>query len=851
MITKSETALNHDKLKLAPYELRWECPTNFFHFETTKNIEPLDRIIGQPRAIEALKLGSELQAKGYNMFVTGLSGTGRLTTVKRILEDITTECPITFDYCYVNNFNDPDAPLLIILPRGLGKKFAAGMNDTIAFLLRRLPKLFEEEAYLESKKKIVDEYQQKERDLLKGFDEKIKPQGFIRGQLQNEQGIAQPEVFPVVEGKPMQIDAVDELVEQGKLPLEKANDIREKWEDYHGELLELARAGMKIMQEFRKALYENDKANAQIVVTSALEEVKSLNADEKFVTYIHDVRSYILENLGIFIQRQVDPLQLPTEPEDMVGSDKFNVFRVNVILDNSDTVSAPVIIETNPNFTNLFGTVEKLFDQRGFWRTDFTKIKAGSLLKADQGFLIVNANDLFIEPGVWNYLKRVLLNEKLEIQPLDTVFQISQSHLKPEPIKVNVKVIIIGGHSLYTTLYHYEKGFKKIFKVNAQFDYETEISEELIMNYAHFAAKISYDEGLPHCTPDGIAALVEWAVEYAGSKSRISLKFSDVADVLREAAHYGRESHKNYIDREIVEMALDRRRYRSNLTDEKIKRQIIEGNMLIATEGERIGQINGLTIYSNGLISFGKPARITATVSAGNTGIINIEREADLSGSIHNKGVLIISGFLRDKFAKKKPLTLTASLAFEQSYGGVDGDSASCAEIAVILSAITNVPIKQNFAITGSVNQKGDVQPIGGVNDKIRGFWEVCQDRGFTGIQGVIIPKQNVKDLMLCKEIIQSVEEGNFHIYAISNIDEAVNLLMGMPAGQVDAKGAYPEGTLYGLVVEKLEQFYQLSKDEKIVEKMTQKVNVKSDLPDSDEKTEEFIRNWINNQKEE
>ncbi len=599
--------------------------------------------------------------------------------------------------------------------------------------------------------------------------------------------------------------------------------IKKLYQKFHNEIFDIARQGIKNMQEFRQAITENDKSTSANLINSVFDEIKESFKNEKVELYVTEMKKYILDNLNIFFPID-SPFPQFAETNNTNVAEKYGLFKVNVILDNSSTETVPVITETTPSYTNLFGTIERVYDSRGFWRTDFSKIKAGSILQADQGFLIVNAIDLFSEPGVWPALKRVLLYNKLEIQPWDSFFNISQSHLKPEPIDVNVKVIIIGGQTLYRMLYLYEKGFKKIFKINAQFDYETERTEEMIMNYARFIAKICHEENLPHCSPDGVAAIIEWAVDRAGSQQRITLKFSDVADILRESAFY-RENNNRYISRKDVEKAIKWRRQRNDLLDEKIKYHIFVGNTLIDTDGERIGIINGLTVYDTGILSFGKPARISASISAGNTGIVNVEREVEMSGPIHNKGVMIITGFLREKFAQKHSMSLTAMLTFEQSYGEIDGDSASAAEIYVILSALSNLPIKQSYAITGSVNQKGEIQPIGGVNEKIIGFYEICKERGLTGRQGVIIPIQNVKDLMLTQDIIDDVKNTKFHIYAISNIEQGCQLLLGKPAGKMNPDGTYTKGSVFQLVADKLAELEKLS-----IEK-TEKITVKKRAP--------------------
>lgn len=813
MVKSDSNVMN--KFRLSTEKLRWNCPENIFKFNSTAELEPLDKVVGQERAVEAIRMGAELKAKGYNIFVTGLSGTGRTTTVKQIVEDNSTSCPITYDYCYVNNFENPDNPILLRLPRGKGKALSTSMDDSVSFLRVRLPKLFEEEMYQIARKKIIDDYQRKEREILNEFDKKLKPLGFVRGQLENEQGFVQPEVFPVIDGEPVAIDTLDELVEAGKLTKKKATVLRENWKKFHDEVFDLSRVGMKLIQEFRKELLNFDKLSAESVVISAFQDVEHNFSNHGLENYLKNVKNNILENLNIIVPTPTSVPLLADENNKNDNTEFFNSFKVNVILDNSDTNKAPVVIETTPTYNNLFGTIEKVYDQRGFWKTDFTKIKAGSILKADQGFLIVNANDLYSESGVWTALKRLLLYDKLEIQPYDSYFQISQSSMKPEAIHINVKVIIIGGQTLYKWLYAYEKEFKKIFKVNAQFDYESVRSEEMLHNYSRFISKISSEEGLTHCSPSGVASVIEWAVEQSGSQNKMILKFSDAADLLREASFYARDSKIPLISRDDVQKAIDWRRKRNDLIDEKLQNEIIEGTIMINTEGEKVGIINALTIYNNGIFAFGKPARISANVSSGTSGIINIEREAEMSGKIHNKGVLIISGFLREKFARKTTLSLTASIAFEQNYGGIDGDSASAAEIYAVLSALTETPINQNIAITGSVNQKGDIQPIGGVNEKITGFYEICKSRGLNGKQGCIIPSTNVKDLMLNKALIHECQEGNFNIWAISSIDDGIELLFGLKPGSPNAQGKYPAGTLYALASQKIDEFVEIIKPKK------------------------------------
>lgn len=798
--------------ELEPSELRWVCPTDIFNFKSTEEVNTLQEIVGQPRAIESIKIGAKVAAKGFNIFVTGLAGTGRLTTVKSILEQVEGYSNTFYDYCYVNNFIDPDKPILIRLPQGEGKKLSKAMEDAVNYLKKRLPKLFEEDDYQNAKRKIFESYQQRENEILSEFDKKIQPFNLIRGNYENEQGIVIQDVFPVIDGQPVHISQIEQLVAEKKITKKQAQEFYQYYQQYHAEIFNLSRQSFKMLQEMKTSLSELDRTTSSVVIDTTFKEVEENFKNNTIKSYIEEAKKYIIKNLVLFIKGSENPQT--TIEENQTENDAFSVFSVNVVLDNSETKSPPIIVETTPSYTNLFGTIEKTYDKRGFWKTDYTKIKAGALLRADQGYLIVNADDLFMEPGVWQALKRVLLYNKLEIQPMDVYFQISQSYLKPEPIDIKVKIIIIGGQTLYHLLYEYEKGFKKIFKINAQFDYYTKKNEELISNYVKFIAKICRDENLPHLTPDGIARIVEWSAEYAGSQDKLTLKFSDLADLVREASYYS-DNHEKLINREAIQKALDIRRYRNNLLDEKIKNEILDDVIMVSTSGERIGQINGLTIYNDGIYTFGKPARITSTVSVGNAGIINIEREAQMSGAIHNKAILIISGFLRERFAQKFPLSLSSTIAFEQSYGGIDGDSASLAEIYVLLSGIAKCPINQSFAITGSMNQKGDAQPIGGVNEKIRGFWEICKYKGFNGMQGCIIPEQNVKDLMLDNDIIEDVKAGNFKIYSVKKVEDAVPLLFGMEAGELDNEGNYPENTLFSKVVCSLQRLYKLSRPQK------------------------------------
>lgn len=775
-------------------QLTWSCPEHIFTFKSTKELSPLKGIVGQDRAIEAITLGAELQSYGYNVFVSGVSGTGRLTTVKHILDQVSVTRPILFDYCFVHNFLFPDNPTLLKFPKGQGKSFAKAIDDVMIFLKRRIPQLFEEDSFQKPRNELIAGYRSTEQTLIIDFNEQIKPLGFMLGQVENELGLMEFDVLVEVNKKGYKVSDLDSLVKSKKLTKKKAEELLAKYHVHRTELENLSRASMKIMQEFREKINEYDKSHVAGIIKGALEFIRENFTNELVNTYVNTFEQDLLDNLAIFLPgtgNEEDDTEKPSA-EDIKA--KFGQYSVNVILDNSMSETAPVIVETTPSFTNLFGSIEKVFDNRGFWKTDFTQIKSGSLLKADQGYLIVNAMDILTEDGVWPALKRLLLYGKLEIQSADSYFQISQTLLKPEAIDLNVKVIMIGDADIYHSFYFGEEDFKKIFKVNAEFDYEAPRTGEMLHNYAHFIHQLVEQEHLIHFTPSGVSAIIEWGVRHTSTRQKITMQFSDVADLIRESSYYARKDGSALVERLQVEKAIKARRRRNDILDEKIKEQIIKGTLMIECKGERIGQINGLTVYDTGLVSFGKPARITASVGIGTSGIINIERESDMSGNIHDKGVMILSGFLRERFAQTSPITMSASIAFEQSYDGIDGDSATAAEVIALISALTKIPIKQTIAITGSMNQKGDIQAVGGVNEKVMGFFELCQEQGLTGKQGVIIPAQNIHDLMLDPEIIKAVERKTFHIYAISHIEEAVELMMDTIAGARDAEGNYESG---------------------------------------------------------
>jgi len=793
--------------KEVPLEkLRWRCPLDLLPFNNTDEISPCTNIIGQERALRAIRLGLEMDSLGYNIFVVGLVGTGRNTTIKCLLEEIDKSGRIPDDICYVNNFKDPDQPKCICLPAGQGKLFKKDMETFLESLKKNIPLIFEGEEYQKQKRELVERHREREKSIVKEFENRAKKEGFTVAQVQVGP-FTRPDVVPVVAGNAISLEQLESLVDQGQFPQESFEQLKGKYSQLSAELEQVLKETRKLEKVIQEELAALDKSAISHLVRGALEDIKEKYPQPKIQSYLSEVQEAVLENPARFLPKP-EPPQVPIPgliPPPAV--DPFTEFQVNVLVDNSETKGAPVIIETSPTYRNLFGTIERNIDRLGgLWRTDFTKIKCGSFLRANGGYLVLNALDAFIEPGVWVALKRTLRNRTLEMQSFDPFYLFASSALKPEPIEVKVKVVMIGDAYLYNTLYALDEDFKKIFKIKADFDTEMDKKEETLLQYATFIRKICHDEKLLPFDRSGVAAVIEYGVRLAGRQKKLSTEFHRITDILREASYWAKKEGSNQVTEKHVDQAINEKIYRLKMIEDKIQEMIMDGLLLIDSDGAKVGQVNGLSVYDTGEYAFGKPSRITAKTSMGKAGIINIEREADLSGRTHNKGVLILAGYLRGKYAQDKPLTLTASLAFEQSYSGVDGDSASSTEVYAILSSLANLPLRQDIAVTGSINQNGEIQPIGGVNQKIEGFFDVCRSRGLTGKQGVIIPYQNVEDLMLRKDVVAAVAEGKFHIYAIKTVDEGMEILTGVPAGERKEDGSYPEGTMNYLVDQKLKE---------------------------------------------
>jgi ATP-dependent Lon protease len=793
-------------------KLRWRCPPESLPFESTKEVPVCMQIIGQERALKAIRLGLEMESLGYNIFVVGLVGTGRNTTIKCLLEEIDKAGKIPDDMCYLNNFKDPDQPKCVCLPAGQGKAFKKEMDDLIESLKKNIPLIFESEEYQKQRRELVEKHREREKGLVKEFEGRAKKEGFTVVQVQTGP-FTRPDVVPMVAGNPMALDQLENLADQGQFSKENFENLKSKYGQLSTEMEQVLKETRKVEKTIQDDLAALDKSATSHRVEGAIGDIREKYKQPKIATYLDEVKENILENPSRF-QPKAETPQLPIPGLALpVPVDTFGEFQVNVLVDNSETKGAPVIVETSPTYRNLFGTIERSWGMGGSFRTDFTKIKSGSFLRGNGGYLVLNAIDVFIEPGVWIALKRTLRNRSMEMQSFDPFYLFASSALKPEPIETRVKVVMIGDAYVYETLYAVDEDFKKIFKIKADFDTVMERKEEAQLQYASFIRKVCHDENLLAFDRSGVAAVIEYGVRLAGRQKKLSTEFHRITDIIREASYWAKKDTSDMVYEKHVDQAILEKIYRKKMIEDKIQEMIDDGIILIDSDGSKVGQVNGLSVYDMGEYAFGKPSRITAKTSMGKGGIVNIEREAEMSGRTHNKGVLILAGYLRGKYAQDKPLTLTASLAFEQSYAGVDGDSASSTEVYAILSSLSGLPLRQDTAVTGSVSQNGEVQPIGGVNQKVEGFFDVCRNRGLTGKQGVMIPQQNVDHLMLRKDVVEAVAAGKFHIYPIQSIDQGIEILTGLAAGEKGKDGTYPAGTVNNLVDEKLRELARRMKE--------------------------------------
>jgi lon-related putative ATP-dependent protease len=779
------------------------CDPSVFTFSTTDELQEDIETIGQDRALRAIDFGLNLESSGFNIFMLGENGTGKMTTIRKLLSKKAAEEPVPPDWCYVYNFADPDTPLAISLSPGQAPLFYRDMEELVKALQTEIPKIFESKEYEKQKNKLMENFQKKQKALFTGLEEDAEAKGFsIR------KSVTGLMIVPMKKsGEPLTEEEYEALDDKTK---EKIDEIGKQLQEKLNDIVREGREGEKSLKTQQVTL---EREAALAVVGHLMDDVKQKYlGHEKITSYLADVTEDILNHLDDFKSQEEQTPPLPfmrlqkSEPT-------YTRYTVNVLVSNKDVKGAPCIYESNPTYFNLLGRLEHKF-QYGIATTDFSMIKAGSLHRANGGYIVINVLDLLRNMFSYDALKRAIKNREIKIEDIWEQYRlISTTTLRPEAIPLSVKVILVGTPYLYYLLYSLDEEYRELFKVKADFDNRMDTTEETIHKYAAFIASTSKkDKTLPF-DRTGVAKIVEHGARLAGHQKKLSSQFSEVSDLIREASYWAKQSGSLIVKDEHVEKALEEKIYRNNRIEERIQEMMVEGTIIVDTEGEKVGQINGLAVLGMGDYLFGKPSRITAKTYTGKGGVVNIERETKMSGKIHEKAILIISHYINSTYARKKPISFSASITFEQLYDMVEGDSASCAELFVILSSLAEIPLRQNLAITGSMDQHGDVQPIGGVNEKIEGFFDLCKVRGLDGTHGVVIPRKNLSNLMLKKEVVDAVRNGKFAIYAISRVEEGVELFTGMPAGELRDDGTWPEGSINYLVMKRLDEISKAYKD--------------------------------------
>ncbi|MDR7415935.1 MAG: AAA family ATPase [Armatimonadota bacterium] len=790
--------------RLEPAHLRRTVDPTTLGIESTDQVLPLEGIVGQPRAVESLRFGLQMRDRGFNVYVAGLPGLGKMTAVRAFLEETARRQPTPPDWCYVNNFTDPYQPRVVQLPPGRGREFQQDMRALIARVRREIPKAFESEEYGTRRDEIIKGLERQRSEIFEQLQQRAAQAGFT---LQPTPiGIL---VIPVLGGRPIS-DA-----ELQALPAPAREELQRRRET----LQEEVKAALKQVRVLERAAEERlrtlDRQVALHVVGGLIEDLMEKYASCPEITeHLQAVQQDIVENLEFFKGPSEAPApavggMLPPIPLPVPWSRELFLrrYEVNLLVDNSHQQGAPVVVELNPSYTNLFGKVEKE-TQFGALYTDFTMIKPGALHRANGGYLVIPVEDLLRNAVSWDGLKRALRSEQVEIEDLvERLGLVTTKTLRPQPVPLRVKVVLVGHPLWYYLLYALDEEFAELFKIRADFDVQMPYDEEHVRSVLAFICKLCQEEKLRALDSGAAAKILEHSLRLADDQEKLSARFGALSDVIREANFWAERDGADRVTADHVRKALESRVYRSNLIEERIRELIARGILLVDTDGEAVGQVNGLSVIQLGDYAFGRPSRITASVAPGREGIIDIERQVRLGGPIHSKGVLILSGYVSQRYAQDKPLTLSARLVFEQSYEMVEGDSASAAELFALLSALSGVPIRQGIAVTGSVNQHGQIQAVGGVNQKIEGFYDVCRVKGLTGRQGVIIPASNVKNLMLREDVVEAVREGKFHIWAIETVDEGLEILTGLPAGERGPDGRFPEGTVNARVDQRLREF--------------------------------------------
>jgi lon-related putative ATP-dependent protease len=775
-------------------KLRRACAPRSLKFKTTDDLPVVDDIIGQPRAVRAIDFGLDVRGPGFNVFLMGPGGTGRMTTAARFLKEHAAKQPTPNDWVYVHNFKAPLRPRAMALPAGRAHGFQRDLDAFAAFLKTDLPRTFEDEAYQRAASRLTRALDDRRVAELEKFDQQAHERGFVLAR--SDQGF-----FVAPLGAPDQPATAEEMAartEQQRAALEQAQP---EVEDAFNAVL---RSIHTVELDTREQLRELDRQTAATTIQPALTELlEKYRADcPEVVDYLEEMRADIITQVEQFRASEED--QSAEETAEQAQPDPLLRFQVNVLIDHSQTQGAPIVYETNPTFMNLIGRIER--DVRfGDNVLDFTMLRAGALHRANGGYLVLQASDVLKDGNTWEALKRALSTRQISIEDPGSQMQMfSTRTLESEPIPLDVKVVLLGTSWLYYELYHHDEDFARLFKVKADFATEMDRTAEQERAYALFVRARCAEHNLPPFDSGAVASIIEYGSRLAEDQHKLTTQFSDIADVIIEAAHWARKANRAVVSAADVRRASDEWRYRSNLVEQETQEPIINGTITVQVEGDVVGQINGLSVIEYGEYQFGHPSRISARISVGRSGVTVIEREVHLSGRIHNKGVLTLEGYLHGQYATKEPLSLAASLSFEQNYAEIEGDSASSTELLVLLSALAELPIKQGIAVTGSVDQQGRAQPVGGVQYKIEGFFDVCQARGLTGEQGVMIPASNVRHLMLRDDVVEACRQGQFHIWAVSTIDEGLELLTGVKAGRRGKNGEFTRESVHARVAAKL-----------------------------------------------
>lgn len=761
-------------------------------FHTTAELTANGTFVGQERAHAALDLGVGIPSRGFNIFVSGLTGAEKLDSVREWIAQHAAQVPTPCDWVYVHNFAHPDAPRAIALAAGRATHFQHLMQELVKTLREELPKAFRQEAFDKEKNQLKAQYTAKAHEQSAEIEAFAREQGFVIQPSASGHFI----LIPIIEGKP--VESPEEFT---RLSEAQRQEIEQNQHRVADQLSTFITKQQDLMHDLAEEIRQIERRFGDALLAPLLATISRALETAEVDTYLEAVKAHIVEHLDTFKEPEPATPVMPGLPFGPMlrDQDLFLEYGVNVVVDNSQTTGAPILVESSPTYLNLFGTIERVVDRFGRLVTNFTRIKAGAFLRAHGGYLIFNLEDALTEFGVWKTLKRTLKSGRIEIETYEPFAMFATSGLKPEPITIRPKVIVVGSPFLYHLLYTWDEEFREIFKIHADFRRVMELDTPHLLAYGQWVAQVCQQEQLPHFDQSGVERLVEFGARRAENREKVSASFAEIVDLVREAAYWARQDNGHLVSAHHVQKALDQRVFRANRIEEDLRELITQGTILVDIDGQKVGQVNGLSVLQVGNHSFGQPARVTASVAMGQAGLVNIERESRLSGPIHDKGLLILSGYLRNRYGQDKPLALSASLCFEQSYAGVEGDSASSTELYALLSRLAELPIRQDLAVTGSVNQWGEVQAIGGVNEKIEGFFDVCRLRGLTGHQGVMIPSANVRNLMLRPDVIAAVEQGQFHVYPIRTIDEGIELLTGVRAGTVTE-----DGTVNGLVSKRL-----------------------------------------------